>query len=71
LGSVDLKIPPNSKQGGKLRLTGRGLPTQVPGHFYVILQLVLPAADSEKAKALYQKMHDELDFNPRDPLKIP
>ena len=71
LGSVDLKIPPNSKQGGKLRLTGRGLPTQVPGHFYVILQLVLPAADSEKAKALYQTMHDELDFNPRDPLKIP
>jgi curved DNA-binding protein len=52
-------------------LTGRGLPTQVPGHFYVILQLVLPAADSEKAKALYSKMHDELDFNPRDPLKIP
>ena len=30
-GSVDLKIPPNSRQGGKLRLKGRGLPTQAAG----------------------------------------
>jgi curved DNA-binding protein len=71
LGSVELKIPPNSKQGSKLRLTGRGLPASVPGNFYVVLQIVLPSADTEKAKALYRKMHDELDFNPRDPLKIP
>lgn len=63
--AVDLKIPPNSRQGSKLRLPGRGLPAKVPGDFYVVLQLVLPPANSEEAKELYQKMQHELDFNPR------
>jgi curved DNA-binding protein len=64
-GSVDLKIPANSKQGSKLRLTGRGLPTKIPGDFYIILQIVLPPADTEQAKAVYQHMQQTLDFNPR------
>src|SRR5450631_752244 len=67
-GAVDLKIPPNSKQGGKLRLTGRGLPGRTPGDFYVVLQIALPPASTEQAKALYEKMHQELDFNPRQAL---
>jgi curved DNA-binding protein len=69
-GAVDLKIPPNSKQGGKLRLTGRGLPGQKPGDFYVVLQIALPPASTEQAKALYEKMHQELDFNPRQSLGV-
>jgi curved DNA-binding protein len=64
-GEVDLKIPPNSKQGSKLRLTGRGLPAKTAGDFYVILQIVLPPANTEQAKAIYQKMQQTLDFNPR------
>jgi curved DNA-binding protein len=69
-GTVDLKIPPNSKQGGKLRLTGRGLPGQKPGDFFVVLQIALPPASTEQAKALYEKMHQELDFNPRQALGV-
>lgn len=69
-GLVDLKIPANSRQGGKLRLKGRGLPSQTPGDFYVVLQIALPPANTEKAKALYQKMHEELDFNPRRALGV-
>ncbi|WP_394754400.1 DnaJ C-terminal domain-containing protein [Crenothrix sp.] len=64
-GSVDLKIPPNSRQGGKLRLAGRGLPTKTPGDFYVVLQIVLPAATTDQAKAAYQNMQQAFDFNPR------
>jgi curved DNA-binding protein len=64
-GPVDLKIPPNSKQGSKLRLPGRGLPSKSPGDFFVVLQIALPPATSEKAKSAYQKMQQELDFNPR------
>jgi curved DNA-binding protein len=64
-GNVDLKIPPNSKQGSKLRLKGRGLPTREPGDFYVVLQIALPSADTEHAKAVYQTMQEQLDFNPR------
>lgn len=67
---VDLKIPSNSKQGSKLRLSGRGLPAKTPGDFYVVLQIALPAADSDKAKALYQQMQQQLDFNPRQSLGV-
>jgi curved DNA-binding protein len=64
-GCVDLKIPPNSRQGSKLRLKGRGLPAKTPGDFFVVLQIALPPANTERAKAIYQKMQQELDFNPR------
>lgn len=67
-GSVDLKIPPNSRQGGKLRLKGRGLPAKTPGDFFVVLQIALPPANTDHAKAVYQKMQQELDFNPRQSL---
>ena len=69
-GSVDLKIPPHSQQGTKLRLKGRGLPAKVPGDFFVILKIVLPPANTEEAKALYLKMQHELDFNPRISLGV-
>lgn len=64
-GNVDLKIPPNSRQGSKLRLKGRGLPAKAPGDFLVVLQIALPPANTDRAKAVYQKMQQELDFNPR------
>lgn len=69
-GPVDLKIPPNSRQGGKLRLKGRGLPAKTPGDFFVVLQIALPPADTDRAKAAYQKMQQELDFNPRRSLGV-
>jgi curved DNA-binding protein len=69
LGSVDLKIPVNSRPGSKLRLAGRGLPTKIPGDFYVVLQIILPPADTEQAKAVYQHMQQTLDFNPRQSME--
>jgi curved DNA-binding protein len=68
-GNVDLKIPPNSHQGSKLRLKGRGLPAKTPGDFFVVLQIALPPANTEQAKAIYQKMQHELNFNPRQSLE--
>jgi curved DNA-binding protein len=67
-GSVDLKIPPNSRQGSKLRLAGRGLPAKTPGDFYVVLQIALPPANTEQAIAAYQNMQQAFDFNPRKAL---
>jgi curved DNA-binding protein len=64
-GSVDLKIPAGSGQGSRLRLKGKGIPARTPGDFYVELKIVLPPADSEKAKAFYRKMKSELPFDPR------
>ncbi|MFQ5589481.1 MAG: DnaJ C-terminal domain-containing protein, partial [Nitrospiria bacterium] len=64
-GTVNLKIPSNSKQGQKLRLKERGIPAKKKGDFFVVLNLVLPPAESEKSKALYEEMARNFDFNPR------
>jgi curved DNA-binding protein len=64
-GSVELKIPAASHAGSKLRLKGRGIPASPPGDFYVILQIALPAANDDKARAAYAAMAAALPFNPR------
>ncbi len=64
-GSVGLKIPANSAQGSKLRLKGKGLPGKAPGDLYVLIDVQLPPADSDAAKALYKTMSEELPFDPR------
>ena len=64
-GNVDLKIPPNSAAGRKLRLKGRGIPARQPGDLYVILQIALPQADSEKARQAYTDFSKSFNFNPR------
>jgi curved DNA-binding protein len=64
-GMVDLKIPPASHSGSKLRLKGRGIPASPPGDFYVVLQIALPAADDDKARAAYAAFAAALPFNPR------
>lgn len=69
-GAIDLKIPANSLSGRKLRLKGRGIPGTPPGDLYVVLQIVLPPGDSDRAKALYRKMAEELPFNPRSKLGV-
>ena len=65
-GSVDMKIAADSQAGQKLRLKGRGLPSKTEaGDQYVILQIVAPPAQNEAQRALYEKMAEEMPFNPR------
>jgi curved DNA-binding protein len=64
-GKIDLKIPPNSANGRKLRLKGRGIPAKEPGDLFVILNIALPRADNETAKAAYTEFKRAFDFNPR------
>lgn len=65
-GAVEVTIPPGSQTGRKLRLKGRGIPAKEPGDLYLILDVVLPPATSERAKELYQQMARDLAFNPRE-----
>jgi len=69
-GAVMLKIPPNSAAGRTMRLKGRGIPGKPPGDLFAVLKIVLPPADSDKAKELYQQMERELAFNPRSGLGV-
>jgi curved DNA-binding protein len=64
-GAVDLKVPPNSQSGKKLRLRGRGIPARQPGDLYVVLQIALPPADSEERRRAYEQMKRAFAFNPR------
>lgn len=69
-GTVELKIPAGSRAGSKLRLKGRGIPATPPGDFYVVLQIALPPANDEAAKAAYAAMAGALPFNPRASLGV-
>ncbi|WP_153117481.1 DnaJ C-terminal domain-containing protein [Rhodocyclus tenuis] len=67
-GPLQLKVPAGSQSGRKLRLKGRGIPApagQDAGDLYVLLEVVLPPADSDAARHLYQEMARELAFDPR------
>ena len=69
-GPVDLKIAEGTKNGRKLRLKARGIPSSPPGDLYVVAQITLPPADSEAARELYKKMQQELAYNPREALGV-
>jgi curved DNA-binding protein len=65
-GTVEVTVPAGSQSGRKLRLKGRGIPASQPGDLYLILDVVLPPATSDRARELYQQMARDLAFNPRE-----
>ncbi|MGE0765267.1 MAG: DnaJ C-terminal domain-containing protein [Hyphomicrobiaceae bacterium] len=67
-GPIMLRIPAGSFEGRELRIKGRGIPAAEPGDLYAVLRIVLPPADSEKAKQIYADMARELAFDPRSKL---
>jgi curved DNA-binding protein len=64
-GKVNVTLPAGSQSGRKLRLRGRGIPGKEAGDLYLLLEVVLPPATSDKARELYQTMAREMAFNPR------
>lgn len=78
-GMVELKIPPGSTAGSRLRLKGRGIPANASanasgstaGDFYTVLQIALPPADGEAANSFYARMAEQFQsFNPRAALGV-
>lgn len=65
-GKVDLKLPPNSQTGGKLRLKKRGLSSKSQtGDQYVTLAVHAPPAETAEQRQLYEKMAKLMPYNPR------
>lgn len=56
--SVRVKVPPGSRSGSKLRLKGRGLPTETGGRgdLYFVVQVVVPARPTEEERRLYEQL---------------
>ena len=68
-GVVEISVPKGSGGGQRLRLKGKGIPASGPagmaGDLYAQLNVVLPSADSEQARAAYETLRQACDFNPR------
>jgi curved DNA-binding protein len=66
-GRVTMKIPPGSRAGQKLRLSGKGLPKPSggAGDLYAVLNIAVPATLTEREKALFEQLRETSRFNPR------
>ena len=65
-GAVELRVPPDSDTGRKLRLKGRGMPGAQPGDQLVELSIRTPPADDDKQRKAYESLHKHFaDYNPR------
>jgi curved DNA-binding protein len=59
-GKVDVRIPPDSDTGRKLRLRGRGLPGKpVPGDQIVEIEVFAPRAETDAQRDLYRQMAEQ------------
>ncbi|MDP3559600.1 MAG: DnaJ C-terminal domain-containing protein [Legionellaceae bacterium] len=67
-GAVNLKIPKGAQSGQTLRLKGRGLSKN--DDQLVILKIMIPEANTEAAKKLYEEMAQVMPFNPRANLGV-
>jgi curved DNA-binding protein len=57
-GTVELRVPPDSESGRKLRLRGRGLPGATPGDQIVELEILAPKANSDAEREAYRGLRD-------------
>ncbi|MEI7037014.1 DnaJ C-terminal domain-containing protein [Fulvimonas yonginensis] len=65
-GTVDMRIPPGSQSGRKLRLKGRGLPGNPAGDQLVELSIRTPAAENEAQREAYQALRGQFEgYDPR------
>lgn len=64
-GRVQLKIPPGSDTGKRMRLKGRGLPGKQPGDFLVKLEIHTPPPKNGEQEALYEQMRATFSYDPR------
>ena len=65
--SLKVRIRPGAQGGGQLVVRGRGVPGDPPGDLVANLRVVLPPADTPRAKELYESMARDLAFDPRAP----
>ena len=66
-GAVNVKIPPATTAGRKMRIGKKGLPKPGGGEgdLYAIVQIVNPSVLNEREKALYEELRAQSHFDPR------
>jgi curved DNA-binding protein len=66
-GALKVRIPEGTQGGRQLRVRGKGLPGNPPGDLLLDIRIVLPPADTPRAREFYATMARELAFDPRRP----
>lgn len=64
-GDLRVRIPPGAQSGRQLRVRGHGLPGAPPGDLLLHIEIMVPPADSPKARQIYETMAREFRFDPR------
>ena len=66
-GTVELKVPPGSKAGARLRIRGQGLKRRdgSRGDLYVKLNIVTPPNPTPEEKQLFEQLAQASRFDPR------
>ncbi len=64
-GPVKVRIPEGAQSGMQLRVRGKGIPGEPPGDLLLEIRVVLPQANTARARELYETMARDLDFDPR------
>jgi curved DNA-binding protein len=66
-GPLNIKIPPATQSGQRLRLRGRGLPggSAPRGDLYAVARIQMPKEIGDRDKALWEQLARESPFNPR------
>ena len=57
-GRLHVTLPANSQNGKTIRLKGQGIPAKEAGDLYLIIHIVVPEANSEAERALWQQLAD-------------
>jgi curved DNA-binding protein len=67
-GRVNIKIPPGTQNGQKLRVRGRGLPQRGGGNgdLIVVTRVEVPSHVNEAERKLWEQLAHESRFNPRE-----
>ena len=67
-GRVNIKIPPSTQNGQKLRVRGRGLPQRAAGHgdLIVVARVELPVQITDAERALWEQLARVATFKPRE-----
>ena len=63
--SLKVRIPAGAQSGRQLVVRGKGVPGNPPGDLELTVRVVLPPADTARARELYETMARELKFDPR------
>jgi curved DNA-binding protein len=64
-GNLKIRIPAGAQSGRRLNVRGKGIPGTPAGDLVLNIQVMVPPADTPKAREFYESMSREFSFDPR------